>query len=306
MKQIVLLAASLIFALSLLTGCVDLNGIHLENKTERQTAVANAIATVKAVMTARAPSPAPATITPQPATLTPALEPTSVSTPTPSATTAVAYWISNVEDVTVPDGSEFAPGATVVKTWRLTNGGTAFWPADTKLVYVSGDQLAAENGMLGRQVDPAQTIDVTVNLQAPTTEGTYQGFFMLQTSAGKLFGVGPTASSAFWVKITVKELFQVTQAEVNASPASYTGVCPGSISLSATITASAAGDVTYYFITPAGNSGTYTLSFTQGGTITSAPISWSISGPDALTVSIYIDTPNHQEFPSITIPVTCE
>lgn len=306
MKRIIQLAASLVLAVSLLTGCGDLNGIHLENKTERQTAVANAISTVKAVMTARAPSPAPATSTPQPAITTPVLEPTLVSTSTPIATLATAYCISNVEDVTVPDGSEFAPGAALVKTWRLTNGGTAFWPADTKLVYVSGDQLAAENVVLGKQVDPGQSIDVTVNLQAPTTEGSYQGFFMLQTSAGKLFGSGPSASNTFWVKITVKEFFQVTRADVNASPASYSGVCPGSISLSVTITASAAGDVTYYFITPAGNSGTYTLSFTQGGTITSAPISWSISGPDALTVSIYIDNPNHQEFPAITIPVTCE
>jgi hypothetical protein len=165
--------------------------------------------------------------------------------------------------------------------------------------------MGATSVALGRSVAPNQTIDISVALVAPATDGSYTGNFMLQTNKGNSFGFGTTAASPFWVKIIVQHFFQVTTASVTAAPASYSGTCPGSVNLSATITSSSAGTVTYYFVTSAGNSSTYTMTFSAAGSLTSTAITWPVVGPNALTVHVYIETPNHQDFSEVTVPVTC-
>lgn len=50
-------------------------------------------------------------------------------------------------------------------------------------------------------VAPGQLIDVSVTLKAPSTPGTYQGYWMLRNGAGAIFGIGGDARSPFWVKI---------------------------------------------------------------------------------------------------------
>ena len=47
-----------------------------------------------------------------------------------------------VDDVTVPDGQAFPPGAEFVKCWRLLNTSERDWPEDTELVFVAGDPLS--------------------------------------------------------------------------------------------------------------------------------------------------------------------
>lgn len=46
-----------------------------------------------------------------------------------------------VQDVTIFDGTELAPGTNFTKIWRLRNSGTLPWPVDTMLVHVGGDEL---------------------------------------------------------------------------------------------------------------------------------------------------------------------
>src|SRR5574338_1618752 len=45
-----------------------------------------------------------------------------------------------VRDVTIPDGTVFAPGATFTKTWRIKNAGTCTW-SGYSLVFDSGDSM---------------------------------------------------------------------------------------------------------------------------------------------------------------------
>ncbi len=52
-------------------------------------------------------------------------------------------------------------------------------------------------------VAPGGTVDVSVDLLSPATAGTYQGFFILRAPDSTLFGIGPSATDAFWVKIIV-------------------------------------------------------------------------------------------------------
>ena len=52
-----------------------------------------------------------------------------------------------VKDVSVHDGTEFAPNTRFVKIWRLRNSGTLPWPHHTQLVYVGGDQLGTTDNV---------------------------------------------------------------------------------------------------------------------------------------------------------------
>ena len=47
-----------------------------------------------------------------------------------------------VDDVTVPDGQVFPPGAEFVKCWRLLNNSDRDWPENTELVFLAGDPLS--------------------------------------------------------------------------------------------------------------------------------------------------------------------
>lgn len=130
--------------------------------------------------------------------------PTSIPA-TPTAITR-CDWISFISDVSVPDGTKYAPGASFVKTWRLKNIGTCTWTSSYSLVFVNGDQMGGAAAIaLPGNVAPNQTVDVSVTLTAPATVKAYTGNWMLRNASGSLFGFGPTASSAFWVKITVAE-----------------------------------------------------------------------------------------------------
>lgn len=111
-----------------------------------------------------------------------------------------------VVDVTVPDGSDFTPGQSFVKTWRLRNSGTCTWTSSYKLVFDHGDAMGGPASLsLPGLVHPGQMVDLSVNLTAPGAEGAYTGYWLLRTSEGALFGIGTNANIAFWVEIEVLE-----------------------------------------------------------------------------------------------------
>jgi hypothetical protein len=77
--------------------------------------------------------------------------------------------------------------------------------------------------------------------------------------------------------------------------------CP---SITANITASAAGDITYHWINAPGTPGSSeTLHFDSAGTKTSVPNKWYVGplAPGPLWMSIYIDSPNNSEFSHFTV-----
>jgi len=109
-----------------------------------------------------------------------------------------------VRDVTIPDGTTIDPGGGFTKTWRLLNVGTCSWTPGYALVFVSGDRMYApvSNGFPGN-INPGQSVDLSVNMSAPVNNGEYQGYWRLRNTAGTLFGIGAQAQGAFWVKIRV-------------------------------------------------------------------------------------------------------
>ncbi len=109
-----------------------------------------------------------------------------------------------VADVTVPDGTSFASGATFTKTWRLKNVGTCTWTTSYALVFSSGDQLGGPASVnLPKQVAPGQTVDLSLSLTAPGTAGHYLGNWMFKNASGSTFGLGLNADKPWWVEINV-------------------------------------------------------------------------------------------------------
>ncbi len=110
----------------------------------------------------------------------------------------------NPIDVTVPDGTVFAPGEIFSKTWRIINDGTCTWTRMYALVFFSGSSLnATQVNYLPAEVAPGEAIDLTVELEAPQDAGVYQSNWMLSDADGQLFGLGPNGDAPFWARIEV-------------------------------------------------------------------------------------------------------
>ncbi len=109
---------------------------------------------------------------------------------------------SFVSDVTIPDGTYIAPGSTFIKTWRIRNNGTTTWTTNYKLVFVSGTQMASQSYVnLPYNVGPGQTVDISVQMTAPTASGSYKSSWMLVNESGAQFGVGANCQTAVWAQI---------------------------------------------------------------------------------------------------------
>ncbi len=110
-------------------------------------------------------------------------------------------------DITVPDDTHFYPGEYFSKTWRLVNAGSCAWTSSYAIVFFSGDNLGLSHAQsLTSEVKPGQAVEVTIEMIAPLTPGSYQSNWKLRNSSGQLFGIGPHGDSPFWVRIVVVPL----------------------------------------------------------------------------------------------------
>jgi hypothetical protein len=56
---------------------------------------------------------------------------------------------------------------------------------------------------LAQSVAPGDTVDISVELTAPSKNGQHRAYWKLRTPTGVLFGIGAQADTAFWVDINV-------------------------------------------------------------------------------------------------------
>lgn len=166
------------------------------------------VATLNGLYTAAAQTSTAAVSSATPGLLLPTWTPPSFSTVTPINTfppiarcDAAAF----VKDVTILDGTLLAPNTGFTKTWRLQNAGTCTWTTAYRLIFVSGHPMnGPASQALPHSVSPGQTIDISVNLTSPGTDGHYRGYWKLRNASNTLFGIGANADTAFWVDINVK------------------------------------------------------------------------------------------------------
>lgn len=108
--------------------------------------------------------------------------------PVDPATAHGCYNATLVADVTVPTGTEFDPGDTFQKTWRLANTGTCDWTSDFKITYVGGNLLGSDTTKIRQKVVVGGTGDISLNMVAPNEAGTVVSNWQMATDSGNLFG----------------------------------------------------------------------------------------------------------------------
>jgi hypothetical protein len=270
----------------------------------------SAALTVEAHLTAAAAAAPPTSTTAPFPSLPPVTATVPSATMSPPPTSASSCDKAQFVSETVPDDTIFSGGDAFLKTWTLRNIGTCSWTPSYSLVFVSGDVMSGPATVaLSGNFNPGQTATLSVNLTAPSADGTYHGNWGLRNAAGIVF-------SGFWVQIKVSSggggggtpaPFAVVHVTYTFSTWSDSGHvnCPR---VTANITTNQAGTVTYHWTRSDGGSNpTATLSFGSAGT-QSVNYDWalgSVWNGTTFWVGIYIDSPNHQDFGHQTFTQAC-
>ena len=197
LKTLLLLAFGSLF---LLAACGS------KQKLSEEEVVAQVYTSVAETLAAQ-PTPIPPTATLLPPSATPTLIPTMTQAAPPTQVFATATQLIATQtpclnaiymsDVTIPDGTVFAPGETFVKTWQIFNGGTCDWEANFALSFASGEQMSGVATPLGTKIPANGQAQVSVSMTAPPEFGSYTGYWQLTDATGKKFG------NAIFVKIVV-------------------------------------------------------------------------------------------------------
>lgn len=176
--------------------------------------------TIAVILSTQLPSPASTidqTVTPSPtvtSTGLPATLPSPVGSMTPSQATQTSLpqvlcdraAAGNPIDISIPDDTVISPGQGFTKTWKLVNQGSCTWTTSYSAKFFYGDRMGApESVPLQVNVLPSQSVEISVEMVAPLSGGTYQGNWKLSNPDGVLFGIGPNADSPFWVRIIVPQ-----------------------------------------------------------------------------------------------------
>ena len=132
-----------------------------------------------------------------PPTASPTSDPLTPS-PTPSCRDEAVF----VEDVTYPDNTRLTAGEKFTKTWKLQNTGSCMWTGYT-IAFVSGDKMEAPDSVPVPETEMSSTVEVSIDLVAPSEDGAYTGNFELRNAEGEVVPLG--TEPTFWVKIVVGE-----------------------------------------------------------------------------------------------------
>jgi len=195
----------LAFVLVLLAAAAVLASCNLPRQPSPQeiasTAAAETVSAQLTLVSAATPTfPATNTPIPPPATNTPTPPPTL---PPPTATPGCSDESQFVSDVTIPDNTVMTPGQNFTKTWRLRNSGSCTWTTAYDAVFVDGNAMGgAASVPLAGTVPPNSSVDISVSMSAPSTNGTYRATYRMRNDRDVLFGtifyvqilVGPTAT----------------------------------------------------------------------------------------------------------------
>ena len=253
-------------------------------------------------------------------TLTPAL-PTlpAPATPEPDSTITPVQdvpnpgCISSAELVSEypPDDTVLLPGQYFWKTWTFLNTGTCTWDKSFSLVFWDGEKMGASLSYPFYDIiKPNETMDISVYLLAPATDGTFTGYWRLKTPWGRDFGVGPLDTS-FYVKVGVdaNPTYGITRVdyEIVRDPPKD---CPINVryTVYATVTTNGPLKFKYYWDQSDGNeSGVKEYTVTEAGSVTFKR-SWLISlrdSPNPRWIQFIQTSPEYREYDKAIIDHDC-
>jgi hypothetical protein len=140
--------------------------------------------------TAAPTAPLAITIVPATATRTPP-PPAPAPSDTPAAPTSDAPCVNDlryIEDLSVPDGTQFLAGQGLVKEWSVENSGTCDWGPDYRLVLIEGNALGAAPELALYPARAGTLATLEIPMKAPPNLGEYLGKWQARDPAGRLFG----------------------------------------------------------------------------------------------------------------------
>ncbi len=297
-KQTLYITSIFILAMFLLSACGGTAEAETTPTVDNASIIATSIAQTMQAMTET-----------QAAQVTPTLASTATPMALPSITVPAAglptstvqtvslptnCLIAGLVSETIPDGTIIAKGSTFTKTWSIRNGGTCTWSTGYKMVFESGDLLGAtsESVNLTQNVGPGMMTAISMKLTAPNTDGTYIGYWMLQTDAGVNVG---RFSVNVYVGTPTATPFSITS--VSYPSINTVGTVGSNAIAKITVIADGPGTATYSITSTAAPTKNSDITFTAAGSkVIDYPVPCTAAGTFDLDISVYIDYPNHQTF----------
>jgi uncharacterized protein YkwD len=164
------------------------------------------------------PTETQSSTTPDPSTTTtPGTPGTTEPTGAGIATGACNDSAVMIEDVTVPDNTVMTPGQKFTKTWRFLNNGKCSW-SGYSIAFFAGDRMGTPDSVAVPATEAGKTVDVSVDLTAPSADGSYTGFYVLKNDKGETLPIG--IEQSFWLKILIGN---ATPAPVATLPSTTNG-----------------------------------------------------------------------------------
>lgn len=135
----------------------------------------------------------PATLTPSPeATVPPTL---AMTAPANCKDSAIL-----LRDVTIPDDTKMTAGEKFTKTWEFQNNGTCPWINYT-IKFTAGDSMNAPLSAPIPDTAPKGKVQASVELTAPSVDGSYAGYFTLHNQNDQIVPIG--LEQTFYVRIII-------------------------------------------------------------------------------------------------------
>lgn len=229
--------------------------VKLYQRGKAPAAAAQVAVMVKVMNEQEIPS-TPTLITP-----TPAITPTGTTTPAACTMSAAL-----LQDLSIPDGTILKPGQQFTKTWRVQNNGTCDWE-NYKLVFVRGSLMGGNSPTLLPKVSAGSTLDISLELFAPSYQGEYSGYWQIQSEKGSL--IGPELH--YTIQIPSPTPTNTATATATATPTSTATATPTvthTLTSTATPTATATATSTQTFTPTATATATATATQTPTPTAT--------------------------------------
>ncbi|HEY5732043.1 MAG TPA: NBR1-Ig-like domain-containing protein [Anaerolineales bacterium] len=296
----------------LLLICVALIAASCGAPAQTESEIATAVAQTVLAQNSLTKVSALPTLTPAPA-----LQATATSEPDPTSTPGQA--VSNPGCIasavlvgeSPPDDTVFLPGEYFWKTWTFVNTGTCIWDTSYSLVFWSGERMEGlVSYPFSEIIQPNETMDISIYLQAPATEGTATGYWRMKTPWGSDFGAGPLSAS-FYVQIGVssKPKYGISRVDFQLVRDPAEG-CPANVryTVYATLTSSGPLEIEYFWDQSDGNeSGIKPLEFSQAESLT-LQREWMIGrgdSPNPRWIQLILTSPQSQNYEKVTILNNC-
>jgi uncharacterized protein YkwD len=156
--------------------------------------------------------------------------PSTITPSTPESTQAATLAVTAppdckvqavlLEDVTIPDDTLVSAGETFTKTWRFKNTGTCHWTGYT-INFLAGDRMGAPDSAPIPDTLAGSSVDISLELTAPSANGSYSGYFILKDAEGESIDIG--TEKTFWLKIIVEDGSQAPTSTPSESSSGSSG-----------------------------------------------------------------------------------